>query len=121
MRMTNRWLICGTRKKDYANLVRQVLGEIFSAKRVFHEDEEWKPQILEGCCPHSADQYAEEWAKENNIDDQHYPPEEGNYLKRNLEMLDDCTEVIAFFDGYSYGTSFVIANAVARGDRKSVV
>jgi hypothetical protein len=113
--MIERWLICGTRKQGYGSLVRAVLTETLKAKRKLHENQTWQPVILEGCCPNSADEYAEEWAKELGITNEHYPSTAGNYLKRNIEMVQHCTEVIAFFDLYSYGTAHTIANAVAIG------
>lgn len=69
-------------------------------------------QIIEGCCLNSADKWAERWAKQNHIKVSHHPSTPGNYLKRNLEMLKECDEVLAFWSGFSYGTSFVIARAV---------
>ena len=76
---------------------------------------DWKPNsIIEGCCPDSADEYAEEWAKSKNIEIQHHPPTSGNYLNRNIEMLLKCNLVIAFWDGYSYGTAHTIAQATMR-------
>ncbi len=104
-------LICGTRnsklpnrnRTDYGWLVRQIL-------RNLKEREEF--EIVEGCCLDSGDAYAEEWAKENNIKVNHFPSTTGNYLKRNIEMVKACDEVIAFWDGFSYGTSQTIATAV---------
>jgi hypothetical protein len=110
-----RWLICGTRKKGNGVLIRAVLNETLKAKKEYHENKKWKPTILEGCCPNSADEYAEMWAKELGIDNEHFPATEHNYLKRNIEMVKQCTEVIAFWDGWSYGTAHTIANAVAYG------
>jgi hypothetical protein len=102
-------LVCGTRNKIYKEHVFGVL-EILTQKQ--------KPDvIIEGCCPNSADAYAEEWANKNNVPLDHYPSTEGNYLKRNLEMIEKCDGVIAFWDGYSYGTCFVIAHAIKSGKR----
>ena len=104
-------LICGTRKKGYGNIVRMNLDDIKSKIT----------EIIEGCCPNSADEYAEEWAKENNIKINHHPSTSGNYLKRNIEMVEKCDELIAFWDGFSYGTAQAIASAVARGKKARVV
>ena len=105
MSETNNWLICGTRKKGYKELVFKELNKLKSNKPT---------SIIEGCCPDSADEYAENWAKENNINIQHHPSTLGNFLKRNIEMVNKADLVIAFWDGYSYGTAHTIAQAVMR-------
>lgn len=94
-------LICGTRKKGYDKIVRAKLNSI-----------EGEFETIEGCCPNSADQYAEEWARENEFKLFHFPANKGNYLKRNIEMVEACDRVIAFWDGFSYGTAHTIATAV---------
>jgi hypothetical protein len=105
-----RWLICGTRKKGYEELVFEKLDELIGNKLEPH-----KPNsIIEGCCPDSADAYAEEWATREGITIQHHPSTSGNYLKRNIEMVKKATLVIAFWDGFSYGTAHTIAQAVMR-------
>ncbi len=111
-----KWLICGTRRKDYRNLVREKLSERMRCER--GTIKEWKPSlIIEGCCPDSADEYAEEWAKDNKIEIKHFPSTSGNYLKRNVEMvneLDGNDLVIAFWNGFSYGTAHTIALATMK-------
>jgi hypothetical protein len=98
------WLICGTRKKGYKELVFTKLNEMSD-----------KPQsIIEGCCPDSADSYAEEWAKQNNIPIQHHPATSGNYLRRNIEMIEKADLVICFWNGYSYGSCHTVAQAVLK-------
>jgi hypothetical protein len=101
------WLICGTRKKGYRQLVFDKLNEI-----VEHNADIKPVSIIEGCCPDSADFYAEEWANDLGIKIQHHPSNPGNYLKRNIEMVGKCDLVIAFWDGFSYGTCHTIAQAV---------
>ena len=96
-------MVCGSRiKKDYSQLVKNILSAYLKDKIV----------IIEGCCPNSADKYAEDWAREHDMDLYHYPGSPGNYLYRNIEMVDACDEVIAFWDGFSYGTAHAIATAV---------
>ena len=101
-------LVCGSRGnfKDYRELVFGVLGGQSNI------------EIIEGCCPNSADQYAEEFAIKQGqfypIKITHFPSNSGNYLKRNIEMVNACDEVIAFWDGWSYGTAHTVACAVAR-------
>jgi nucleoside 2-deoxyribosyltransferase len=95
-------LICGTRKKGYEKIVRNILGPLISPTL----------EIVEGCCPDSADEYAEKYAKEFGIKVHHFPSTSGNYLKRNIEMVKLADEVIAFWDNFSYGTCHTIATAI---------
>jgi hypothetical protein len=100
------WLICGTRKKGYKPLVFAKLNELIKNN---------KPNsIIEGCCPDSADAYAEEWANENGIEIQHHPSTTGNYLRRNIEMVSKCNLVIGFWDFFSYGTAHTLAHAAMK-------
>ncbi len=111
-----KWLICGTRKKGYEEIVRKKLDDIMWYQRALVKD--WKPSlIIEGCCPNSADVHAEVWAKENEVEIKHFPSHSGNYLKRNIEMVDELSDkdlVIAFWDGFSYGTAHTIALATMK-------
>jgi hypothetical protein len=108
----NKVLICGTRTKEsYKELVFDTL------KCHLHKDD----IIIEGCCKNSADEYAEEYARENNIEIEHFPADSGNYLKRNIEMVNDSNIVIAFWDGWSYGTAHTIATAVMKNKTVVVV
>lgn len=103
-----KWMVCGTRKPGYSALVHKKLDEKLHIDLEFCHG--FKPTaIIEGCCPESADQYAEEWAKKNDIAVEHFPGTQGNYLKRNIEMVRAADIVIAFWDGYSYGTAHSIA------------
>jgi hypothetical protein len=102
-------LICGTRKKGYDLIVRLKLNELKN------EITDTQFEIIEGCCPDSADAYAEKWAVENAIKVNHFPSHTGNYLKRNIEMVELADRVIAFWDNFSYGTAHTIAQAVKKG------
>ncbi len=105
--------MCGTRGAGNPQIVKDKLNELMWNQRSIYKD--WKPDsIIEGCCPDSADVWAEEWATENNIPIQHHPATAGNYLKRNIEMCLKASLVIAFWDAWSYGTCFTIAQATAR-------
>jgi hypothetical protein len=97
-------LVCGTRGrfKDYNE---SVLGALSGSGAT---------EIIEGCCKNSADEYAEAWGKKYGIKVNHYPSNEGNYIKRNIEMVDACDKVIAFWDGFSYGTAHTIGQAVMK-------
>jgi hypothetical protein len=116
---SDNWLVCGTRTKaeGYREFVFQKLNKIFSNNRALSpQGSNWKPNsIIEGCCPDSADVYAEEWAKEGGIEIQHHPATSGNYLARNIEMVKKADLIIAFWDGFSYGTAHTIAWATKRG------
>jgi len=102
-------LVCGSRGNflDYRQSVFNALDE--------HSDFE----IVEGCCKDSADQYAEEYAKEKNIKIHHYPANSGNYLKRNIEMVEASDMIIASWDGMSYGTAHTISQGIK--NKKEVV
>ena len=111
----DKWLICGTRNKGYKELVFEKLNRKFWNERAMKpQGSDWKPIIIEGCCPDSADEYAEEWAKEIGCEIMHHPSTSGNYLKRNIEMVQKADLVFAFWDGFSYGTCHTIAQAVMR-------
>lgn len=101
-KMVKKILICGTRKRGYENIVREVLNN----------ENPSKVEIIEGCCPNSADEYAEKWAKDNNVKINHFPSMSGSYLKRNIEMVEVADRVIAFWDNFSYGTCHTIATAI---------
>jgi len=106
----NKWLICGTRKKGYQELVKEKLDERMMGRRI-------PPLIIEGCCPDSADEYAENWAKDKGVKIKHFPSTSGNYLRRNVEMVEELDKddlVIAFWDGFSYGTAHTIALATSK-------
>ncbi len=104
-------LVCGTRckREDYKAKVEAELS--FAS---FTE-------IVEGCCPNSADAFAEEYCKSIGIEPLHFPANSGNYLKRNIEMVSACDKVLAFWNGFSYGTAHTIATAVLQGKPVKVV
>lgn len=108
-----RWLVCGSRNKSYKELVFKELDIILASHREFY-GADWKPEcIIEGCCPDSADVYSEEWAEKNEITLECHPASKGNYLKRNIKMIQsNPSEVIAFWNGFSYGTAHTIAQAI---------
>lgn len=119
--INDRWLVCGTRKKGYSKIVEIELDRLVE-KNTDLEGNSLKPAcIIEGCCPDSADVYAEEWAKKNKIILLHHPATEGGYLKRNIEMIGKCDMVVAFWDGYSYGTAHTISHAVKKNKRVVII
>lgn len=111
-----RLLVCGTRKKGYEKLVERELDKIMSVRGEIV----WL-EIVEGCCPDSADQYAEDWARCNNVFVHHFPSTSGNYLQRNIEMVEACDEVLCFWDGFSYGSCHAVATAVRLGKPVRIV
>lgn len=61
------------------------------------------------------DSCAREYAKKNNIKLTEFLPEYDKYgrgapLKRNLQIIEYADAVIAFWDGQSHGTKYVIEN-----------
>jgi hypothetical protein len=112
-------LVCGTRQKyfsfQYQNLV---YVNIFSYRWI---EKNMPLEIIEGCCKRSADEYAEECVEDNDIPIHHFPANRGNYIKRNIEMVDACDEILAFWDGFSYGTAHTIATAVLKNKPVKIV
>jgi hypothetical protein len=103
-----RILVCGSRMRN----IEQHREYIYAA---LLEEISMDDTVIEGCCPNSADVIAEEVARKKWAKLDHNPAKDFQHLKRNLMMLDKCDKVVAVWDGYSYGTAFVIANAVMRG------
>ena len=71
------------------------------------------------------DTLAEQWAKNNNIESIVFEPYYEFYgkrapLVRDKEMVEYVDEVVAFYDGHSHGTKFVIDYAKSI-DRKCTV
>lgn len=100
-------MVCGSRsKKDYRSIVYDALHKYFER----HDKKDI--MIIEGCCECSADEYVEDYARVNNISIQHNPSQQGDYLNRDRAMVMDCDEVLAFWDGFSYGTAYTVAQAV---------
>lgn len=108
-----KYLICGSRSKKnaYKEKVFKQLDKLVRSYRAYIDD--WKPEcIIEGECEDSADIYSKEWAKKNDIRVMPFPSVKGKYLNRNIRMVKIADEVIAFWDGYSYGTAHTIAQAI---------
>lgn len=102
-------LICGSRMRTLP--VKRIREELDR----YIDGPEW--EIVEGCCPNSPDAVAEEWAEEHNIVLHHFPADAGNYIRRNIEMVKMCDEILAF----SYGTAHTIAQGVMNGKKVRVV
>jgi len=64
------------------------------------------------------DDIAEQWAKKNNVKCEVITPinptQKFSYLLRNVEILTKADKVVAFWDGKSKGTKFVIDYCYSR-------
>ena len=64
------------------------------------------------------DDIAEQWAKKNNVKCEVIrpvnPTQKFSYLLRNVEIITKADKVVAFWDGKSKGTKFVIDYCYAR-------
>lgn len=107
-------LVCGTRTKNLnrAKITMAIFDYIPRNDTI---------EIVEGCCMDSPDEVAEELAQYKSWVIKHFPSNKGNYLKRNIEMIEYCTHVLAFWDGYSYGTAHTIAQAVLHGKPVKII
>lgn len=112
---TLKLLVCGTRKKGYEHIVQNTI------RQYINDYEQYTIEIIEGCCKGSADEYVENYLKDTDIKIHHFPSSSGNYLKRNIDMVKECDEVIAFWDGFSYGTSHTISQSVLNNKRVRII
>lgn len=72
------------------------------------------------------DTVARNFALENSIKLTEFLPDYKSYgraapLKRNLEIIDYADEILAFWDGKSRGTKFVISNAKKKNKKVTVI
>ena len=111
-------LVCGTR--GYTKGITGAL-DTYYAEHLAANGKDCPLEIIEGCCPDSADAMAEKFAKDNDLKIHHYPANSGTYLKRNVEMVNACDKVIAFWNGYSYGTAHAIAQGEMAGKPVKIV
>jgi len=106
-------LVCGTRDAVSTQEVRKYLSDLYLSGQKF--------TIVHGDCPNSADEQAQKWADEHGVETLRFPSTSGNYLKRNIEMVSISDKVVAFWDGWSYGTCHTIAQGVLKGVTVDVV
>lgn len=104
-------LICGSRSISDLSI-----GRYINPKEV--------GQVVHGGAT-SVDTLAEQWAKNNNIESIIFPPNYEVYGKRapfvrDKEMVEYADYVIAFWDGHSRGTKYVIDYCKTIG-RKCIV
>lgn len=67
-----------------------------------------------------ADTLAKEYAMENGIPDIEFLPDYKRYgrkapLMRNIQIVENCDFLLAFWNGYSRGTNFTINYAIKKG------
>lgn len=104
-------LICGSRSLNNVSI-----GRYINSKEI--------GQVVHGGAI-GIDTLAENWAQNNNIESIIFYPNYELYKKRaplvrDKEMVDYCDEVIAFWDGKSRGTKYVIDYCKTIG-RKCIV
>jgi hypothetical protein len=87
------------------------------------EGAEWPlSRVLSGDAD-GVDSLGIQWAEENDVPVDHYPPDYDTYsgrlapLERNSEMADDADALIAIWDGKSTGTKHMIGEARKQGIR----
>lgn len=122
-------LVCGSRIKnnpEYKKLVFRELDRELKLRKTIGKkyNIDFDVTIIHGNCENSADVFADEWAKENKINVVSFPGSKGNHLTRNVEMvmeLSDNDDLIAFWNGYSYGTAQTIAQAIMRHKQVTVI
>jgi len=77
------------------------------------------PDIIVSGGAKGADTYAKEYAVKNNITIVEYLPDYEQYgrkapLMRNIQIVENCDFLIAFWNGVSRGTKFTIDYAIKR-------
>ena len=112
-----KYLICGSRKYD--NKTHLFVNEQLSKLLVYDID-----VVITGACV-GVDTFVIEFCDKNNIEQIKVRPVRTDikdyYLHRNAEMIGMCDEVIAFWDGKSRGTKFVIDYAKARNKEVTII
>ena len=119
------WLVCGSRIKNntkYRELVFKTLDEYIDMFVPLQDEKgNYLIKIIQGECLDSADIYSKEWAIKNNIEYEGFPSKKGFYLTRNVEMVTVSDEVIAFWNGYSYGTAHTIAQGILHKKEVTII
>lgn len=84
------------------------------------------PDIIVSGGANGVDNYAKEYAIKNNIPIVEYLPQYGKYgrqapIMRNIQIVEDCDFLLAFWNGTSRGTKFTIDYAIKRNVPYNVV
>nr|NIQ79998.1 DUF2493 domain-containing protein [Anaerolineae bacterium] len=82
-------------------------------------------EIISGTAK-GADQTGEQWAKQNGVQVRRFPADWKKFgrkagFRRNHQMLEEATALVAFWDGKSRGTKHMIEIAKKRGIKVRVV
>jgi hypothetical protein len=108
--------------RDFTNydLLKEKVDNILSQKKLTH-----KILILSGKSI-GADCLGEIYALENNLEILSYPADWGKFgkkagVKRNAEMINDADALIAFWNGNSQGTKYMIDIATKKGKMIRVI
>jgi len=119
-----KWLVCGSRNKNpkYKEIVFKKLDDFVDCFVPLQDEKgNLMIEIIEGECPDSADIYSKAWAEQNNISVEPFPAKKGTYLARNIKMVMVCAEIIAFWNGYSYGAAHTIAQGILQGKEVTII
>lgn len=107
-------VVAGGRDFTNYNLLKEKVDNILSQKKLTH-----KILILSGKSI-GADCLGEIYALENNLEILSYPADWDKFgkkagVKRNAEMINDADALIAFWNGNSRGTKYMIDIATKKG------
>ena len=113
-------VVAGGRDFTNYNLLKEKVDNILSQKKLTH-----KILILSGKSI-GADCLGEIYALENNIEILSYPADWDKFgkkagVKRNAEMINDADALIAFWNGSSKGTKYMIDIATKKGKMIRVI
>jgi hypothetical protein len=113
-------VVAGGRDFTNYNLLKEKVDNILSQKKLTH-----KILILSGKSI-GADCLGEIYALENNLEILSYPADWDKFgkkagVKRNAEMINDADALIAFWNGSSQGTKYMIDIATKKGKMIRVI
>ena len=113
-------VVAGGRDFTNYNLLKEKVDNILSQKKLTH-----KILILSGKSI-GADSLGEIYALENNLEILSYPADWDKFgkkagVKRNAEMINDADALIAFWNGNSQGTKYMIDIATKKGKMIRVI
>lgn len=113
-------VVAGGRDFTNYNLLKEKVDNILSQKKLTH-----KILILSGKSI-GADCLGEIYALENNLEILSYPADWDKFgkkagVKRNAEMINDADALIAFWNGNSRGTKYMIDIATKKGKMIRVI
>ena len=113
-------VVAGGRDFTNYNLLKKKVDNILSQKKLTH-----KILILSGKSI-GADCLGEIYALENNLEILSYPADWDKFgkkagVKRNAEMINDADALIAFWNGNSRGTKYMIDIATKKGKMIRVI